>query len=62
MATCSKLVEANLDSDETSPSKLDDPKAAVTLTQAQLERIETNRKRALELRKSKQASENPAKM
>ena len=32
------------------------------LTQEQLERMETNRKRALEIRKSKQSQENPAKM
>ena len=63
MATSSKraeILESN-ENEDTLPSSLDNG-VKKKLTQEQLDRIETNRKRALELRKSKQSQENPAKM
>ena len=63
MATCSKRTESleSNENDDTLPPTLESS-AKKPLTQEQLDRIETNRKRALELRKSKQNQENPAKM
>jgi len=66
MATCSKsteILESNENDKEAEiPSPPPTQSDAITLTQEQIDRIEKNRKRALELRQSKQSQEKPAKM
>jgi hypothetical protein len=76
MATCSKsteILESNENEKEVEISLPSQPLSsptqndagvndAITLTQEQIDRIEKNRKRALELRQSKQSQEKPAKM
>ena len=63
MATTSKEAERlELDSDSQNASETQTTTTKTVLTQAQIERMENNRKRALEIRKSKQSQENPAKM